>query len=68
MQSESEKSSSLLNASAVLNSSPKTFAQPNVTYYSNRNKAVTKQKRNEKQQLFYHMEEIVDIQASITKK
>jgi|688.fasta_scaffold514082_1 hypothetical protein len=67
MQSESDKSLSPPNASAVLNSTPKTFAQPIASYSSIRNKAVTKQKRNEKQQLFYHMEEIVDIQASITK-
>lgn len=62
MLSENEKVSSVPNASAVLNSTIKTFSQPNASY--GRSKVIAKHKRNEKQQLIYHMEEIVDVQAS----
>ncbi len=36
--------------------------------YGNRStKGIAKQRRSEKQQLLYHMEQVIDVQASFTK-
>ena len=62
MQSENEKSFTSPIAFASPNSTPKTYSQLNG---SRSTKGIAKQRRNEKQQLLYHMEEVIDVQASL---
>jgi hypothetical protein len=63
MQRENEKSFSSPGAFVSPNSTSKILSQTLVS----RPKGIAKQRRNEKQQAFYHLEQVIDVQVSSTK-
>lgn len=63
MQRENEKSFSSPVAFVSPNSTSKILPQ---TYVSRPTKGIAKQRRNEKQQVLYHLEQVIDVQVSST--